>query len=750
VAEAAGKAMTYTLAIVDEGLLNLTRFTTPNPWNQFYRRDATGVNTFDTYGMVAAAYGGTLEKLLAVGGGDEGEGGEGRKANRFPPMVRFLGPFTLAQGKKAEHVIDIPQYIGAVRVMVVAGTASAYGMAEKEVAVRKPVMIYATLPRVLSVTETCALPVTVFAMDDTIKSVSVKVKTKGKIGVSGASQQTVGFPGPGEKQASFTLSAGNGPGLAVVEITATSGPVTSTQEIEIDVRVPTTAVTVVDSIVLKKGESRQHSVVLPGMAGTNTVVLEVSKIAPINLERRLRYLIEYPYGCVEQTTSAAFPQLYLGKITDLTAADSAAVQKNVQAAVDRLQHFQTSSGGFGFWPGDSSPTAYGTVYAAHFLLEAEKLGYVVPTGMKRGMLTFLRAQVGLWAWKLDRSDLVQAYALYDLALAGEPELGAMNRMREKKGLDDGARFKLAAAYAFAGQKQEAQRLTKGDIPPLTPYAEMGGTYGSELRDTAMLAEGYLETGSIEEAAPLINEVAKLLSDDDGYNTQATAYGLLVVGKYLSAWKTGQPIKLTYTWAGKTQSVESDSPVKRATLALGEGTAARPLTLANASAEPVYVRVLRTGQPAPGNEKPVSNGLKLAVSYADKDGKPLDEGSLPQGTDIVAKITVTNPTNRPYEELAMAYMAPAGWEIGNPRFEGWSQDAEAGFEYQDVRDDRVYTFFSLAGGKGKTLKLMLNASYLGKFYLPPTKVEAMYDSSINAAAEGRWITVGDASSPSSGR
>jgi alpha-2-macroglobulin len=370
--------------------------------------------------------------------------------------------------------------------------------------------------------------------------------------------------------------------------------------------------------------------------------------------------------------------------------------------------------------------------------------------MKRGMLTFLKSQVGLWAWKLDRTDLVQAYALYDLALAGEPELGAMNRMREKKGLDDEARFKLAAAYAFAGQKQEAQRLTRGDIPPLTPYTEMGGTYGSQLRDTAMLAEGYLETGSIEEAAPLVNEVAKLLSDDEGYNTQATAYGLLVVGKYLSAWKTGQPMKLTYTWGGKSQSMESDAPVKRLTLPPGEGTAARPLTLVNASAEPVYVRVLRTGQPAPGKEKPVSNGLKLAVSYTDKDGAPLDVGSLAQGTDIIAKITVTNPTNRSYEELAMAYLAPAGWEISNPRFEGWSQDSEKGFEYQDVRDDRVYTFFSLAGGKGKTLKLMLNASYIGKYYLPPTKVEAMYDSSINAAAEGRWITVNDASSPASGR
>lgn len=743
VSEASGKPMTYTLAVVDIGLLDLTRFATPDPWGHFFKRDAIGVSTFDMYGFVAAAYGGTLEKLLAVGGGEEGAGKEGRKANRFPPMVRFMGPFSLAQGKTATHEVSIPQYIGAVRVMAVAGSESAYGFAEKEVAVKKPVMVYGTLPRVVSVTEQFALPVSVFALENGISSVSVKVKAGGKIKVVGESSKTVSFASPGDQLVAFDLAALSSPGFAEVEITASAGKISSSQKMEIDVRVPNPSITTVDSLVLKKGETRDQKIVLPGLPGTNSAVLEVSKIAPINLERRLQYLIHYPYGCIEQTTSGAFPQLYLNKITELSEAEAAEVQRNVQAGIDRIQHFQTSSGGFGYWPGDDTASSYSTTYAAHFILEAERLGYVVPEAMKRNMISFLKTQVGRWSWNVDRSDFVQAYALFDLALAGEPDLGAMNRMRERPSLPVEIRYKLAAAYSLAGQKQEALRLTQGEIPPLSPYVELGGTFGSDLRDKAILAEGLLESGQIDHAAALINDIANSLSSEQWYSTQTTAYSLLVIGKYMVTWKTGAAMKMSFEWNGKREAVESDAPVKRVPLALQDESGAKSIRVANESAEPIYVRIVKTGNPAPGKESATSNGLSLSVNYYDRDNKPLDVSSLPQGTDIIAEIQVENPTSRRYEELAMTYMAPAGWEIVNPRFEGWSQDSEKGFEYQDIRDDRVFTFLGLGGRSRKSLKLMLNASYLGKFYLPQSKVEAMYDASINAAAEGKWITVDEA-------
>jgi alpha-2-macroglobulin len=575
-----------------------------------------------------------------------------------------------------------------------------------------------------------------------VKSVDVSVKTNSKIIIDGPSKKTLQFPKPGDQLVTFDALAGNALGMATVEVTASSGKASSTQKIEIDVRSPNPPITAVDPVFLKKGEKRDLSVKLPGLSGSNRVRLEASRIAPIDLENRLSFLIHYPYGCIEQTTSSVFPQLYLDKISELDAEQAAEARKNVQAGIDRLRSFQTYSGGLGYWPGDGTPSAWGSAYAAHFILEAEKLGYIVPSGLKRGLVSYLKSQASAWSWNTERSDYVQAYALYDLALAGEPDLGAMNRMRERKDMRPEIKFKLAGAYALSGQKDEALRLTEGQIPVITPYKELGGTYGSDLRDLAILGEGLIECGSVDAAAPIINAIAKALSAwDTWYSTQTVSYCLLVVGKYLKDWKSDAPLSLAYEWDGQKGKIDSSAPMKVVTLPLKSENAPIALKLSNDSDQPIYVRVVKTGQAAPGNEKAVSNGLSLAVKYYDKDGRSLVVDALKQGTDIIAEITVGNPTgSRYYEELALEYVAPSGWEITNPRFEGWVQDKDKGFEYQDIRDDRVYTFLSLGWGQKKTLKLMMTAAYKGKYYLPQSKAEAMYDSSITASTEGRWISV----------
>lgn len=740
VSEASGKPMTYTLAMVDEGLLNITRFKTPNPWEQFYKRDALAVSTFDVYGFVAAAFGGKLESLLAIGGGDDGDSGDGRKANRFPPVVKYLGPFVLEKGAKAEHLIDMPQYVGAVRVMVVAANEAAYGAAEKTVPVKKAVMTAATLPRVASIGETIALPVSVFALDDGIKSVDVTVKAGGRLSVSGESRKAVAFERSGDKLVSFELAASGRPGIGTVEIKASSGKVETTQSIEIDVRVPTAAVTKVDGLSIPPQGSIDHKVAFVGIPGSNAVSIEVSKVLPIDLGRRLSYLIQYPYGCIEQTTSGAFPQLYLDRIADLSTAEKAEARRNVQAGVDRLTKFQTGSGGLSYWPGETAASFYGTTYAGHFILEAEALGYMVPSAMKRGLVKYLKAQAGAGNWGTARDDLLQAYALFDLALAGEPDLGAMNRLREKQGLDPGSRFKLAAAYALSGQKDEAQRLVSGSLPTIAPYSELGGTYGSDLRDRAILAEGLTAVGAYDAAIPLIQEISKALERDYWYSTQSTAYCLIAIGKYLAVYSTGAPVEFSYTWAGSANAVKTDAAIKRIRLPVSVDSAPAALSIASKCSEPLYVRVIRTGLPAPGELRASEKGVSLRVDYLDRDLRGLSISSLPQGTDVIADIVVKNLTDRYLEEMALEYIAPSGWEIANPRFEGDGDRIVSSFDFQDVRDDRVDTFFDLRGGEEKRLRIMLTASYAGRFYLPQSKLEAMYESSISSLTESGWITV----------
>ena len=187
------KPMTYTVAIVDEGLLDLTRFKTPDPWHHFYRKEALEVKTWDLFDLVAGAYGGQLERLLAVGGSGALEPKAQKKANRFPPMVRFLGPFALDAQAEGKHQIQIPQYVGSVRVMVVAGRQRSYGAAEKQVFVRKPLMVLGTLPRVLGPGETVSLPVSVFALDKKVKDVRVSAAVRGPLRLFGQCHTKTGL-----------------------------------------------------------------------------------------------------------------------------------------------------------------------------------------------------------------------------------------------------------------------------------------------------------------------------------------------------------------------------------------------------------------------------------------------------------------------------------------------------------------------------------------------------------------------------
>ena len=203
VSEKEGKKMTYTLAVVDEGLLDLTRFQTPDPWPSFYAREALGVKTWDFYDDVIGAYGARLERAFAVGGDENLAAAKRKKVNRFKPVVSFIGPFKLDEGKTNTHQLKMPNYVGAVRVMVVAGDNGAYGNAEQSVKVLKPLMLLATLPRVLGPGEEVSLPVNVFAMKPEVKNVKVSIKTNDILTPVEGSSKQVQFAEVGDQIARF-------------------------------------------------------------------------------------------------------------------------------------------------------------------------------------------------------------------------------------------------------------------------------------------------------------------------------------------------------------------------------------------------------------------------------------------------------------------------------------------------------------------------------------------------------------------
>jgi uncharacterized protein YfaS (alpha-2-macroglobulin family) len=378
------------------------------------------------------------------------------------------------------------------------------------------------------------------------------------------------------------------------------------------------------------------------------------------------------------------------------------------------------------------------------MVEAQKAGYLVPSGMFEQWKSYQRRRARGWAGNADREDLAQAYRLYTLALASAPELGAMNQLRERGRLPATAKWRLAVAYQLAGQPEAARSLAAGTSVAIKPYRELCWTYGSDLRDRAMVLEAVATLGLNENLAPLIKSLSDSLSKNQWLSTQETAYALLALSRCAAAGAGNGQTSFSYAWdGGSAVTVSAAAPVVERPLQLGDKTSGT-LIFKNTGAGVLYPRLVMSGLPAVGQELPASNGLKLEVAYQTLDGKALDPASLEQGTDLKVVVKVTNSGVRgDLAEVALSHLFPSGWEIRNERMDLARRRPPQGIEYQDVRDDRVYTYFSLASGETKTIEVLANASYVGKYYLPMISVEPMYDATVNARTKGQWVQVVEA-------
>lgn len=742
--EQQGKAMTYSIAIVDEGLLDLTRFKTPDPHAVFYAREGLGVKTWDLFDYVLGAWGGNLERILSIGGdGSINRNISPAKANRFAPVVKYMGPFSLSAGEKKTHKFKLPQYIGEVRAMVVAGQDGAYGSAEKSVQVKKPLMLLATLPRVIGPGEQFTLPVTVFAISANLKNVSVQLQSK-NLQITGSSAQTIQFKEPGDQLAYFEVKAPESAGIGYIKVIAQSGNEKAVYEVEIDIRNPNPFITNVVSTVLQPGKSWLMKYAPIGMEGTNSGALELSSIPPINLKKRINYLMQYPHGCVEQTTSAVFPQLYLDRITTLNEQEKAVTERNIKAGINKLRGFQTPDGGLSYWPGGGSSDAWASSYAGHFLVEAQAAGYSLPPGMLNELLRYLRGLSSEWSPNSENfygGDLSQAYRLYVLALAKKPDMAAMNRLRGFQYLSVTAKWRLAMSYQLAGQANAAAVLTKGLPLSIKPYNQMAGTYGSDLRDEAMILEALVLFGRASTATQLMQRVAAKLGNESWYSTQTTAYGLLAVAKFCGRSSSSTGLMYSYKIDGKSGKIDSKDFLSSTTLGF-KGN----VSITNTSNSALFARLILQGQPLAGQNNLLSNNnsglLNMKLQYKLLNGKTIDPTTLKQGADFYAEVTVKNTGRRGnYEQMALTQIFPSGWEIINTRItDNENILASSPYTYRDMRDDRVLTYFNLRENETVTYKVLLNAAYIGKYYLSNVQCEAMYDNNISATKSGKWVQV----------
>lgn len=758
VSEKSGKPMTYTLAIVDDGLLDLTNFKTPDPWNEFYAREALGIRTWDMYDDVLGASSGRYSSLFSTGG-DASLKPADAKANRFKPVVKFIGPFYLAKGKQQTHTLKLPMYVGSVRAMVVAGQDGAYGNAEKTAFVRTPLMLLSTLPRVLSTQEEITVPVNVFAMENQVKNVTASLEASGAgVQITGNRQQSLTFDQPGDQLAYFTLKTGSKTGKATIHLTASGNGQQTKETIEIEVRNPNPVVTLRNSQWIEAGQEAELSYTLAGSSSANNQVqLEVSRIPSVDISRRFDFLYNYQHHCTEQLTSKALPLLFVSQFKAVDEQEAEKIKTNVQEAIRQIYARQLPNGGFVYWPGNAVADEWITSYTGMFLTLAQEKGYAVHPNVLNKWKRFQRAAAQNWRmpqeasnWQIWQSELQQAFRLYTLALAGAPEYGAMNRMKEQPGLSIQAKWRLAAAYALTGKMKPAGELVYNAETTVIPYSSMNLIYGSSDRDEAMILETLILMKRDRDALQQAKKVSQNLAQENWFSTQSTAFALMAMGRL--AEQLSGTLDFTWSWNGKQQpAVKSAKAVFEKEIATSPKSGT--VSVKNQGKGALSVDLITRTQLLNDTLPAIADNIRLDVKYTDMAGSPISVEDIRQGTDFMSAVTLSNISGTSdYSNLALTHIIPSGWEIYNERMivpeasssnsnEANTPESSADkYTYKDIRDDRVLTYFDLRRGESKTFTVRLQATYAGNFILPAIQCEAMYDAVVQARTKAGRTTV----------
>ncbi|RRO24335.1 alpha-2-macroglobulin family protein [Flavobacteriaceae bacterium 14752] len=727
--------MTYTLAVVDEGLLDLTNFSVPDIHGFFNRKEALGVQTYDIYDDVIGAYAGSVENIFSIGGGGNLAGAKNRKANRFKPVVTFIGPFELKAGQTKKHALDMPNYIGSVKVMLVAADVSneRYGSVEKIMPVKKPLMLLASVPRKLSPGEKLSIPLTVFAMEDHIKTVQLKAETGQGLKALGSTEKSITFKDIGDQIINFEFEVMSSSKVEDIKFTATSGGETAKYALEIDTYNPNPMAQKTKNFELKAKDNLNIDIETFGTDGSNSAFVEISALPPMDLTKRLERLIAYPHGCVEQTTSKVFPQIYLEGIAELSFGQKQDIKNNVEKAIEKLDDFQLTNGGVSYWPGGNAD-AWCTNYVGHFMIEAQQKGYDIPLMFLNNWKSYQKDQARRWSENTysRQSDYLQAYRLYTLALYGDPDLASMNRLRNAQ-LANASKWRLAQAYAIIGQKDVAQQLVANASIYELKNANQYYTYGSTFRNEAMLLESlvYLDDNRMQQTA---KSIALKLSSDDWLSTQEMAYAVVSLSKLLVK-NGGKAMDINFN----EESIKTSKPIFKRELELNTKGETQ-LKLKNNKNTKIYVRLIQNGKPPLGESFAEQNNLSLNIDYVDANGESIDIKTLRQGSEVNAIINIGNLSQTQLDNVALQYHLPSGWEIVDTSFTNYQNAVYPEANYVDIRDNEVRFYLDLNAQQTKSFKLKVNASYLGEYFLPGNQAETMYSDDYFARTKGEKVLV----------
>jgi alpha-2-macroglobulin len=733
-----------SLAAVDNGVLQISGFETPDPYNFFYAKKALEVSAYDLYPLLFPE----LRATLSSTGGD-GDLEMSKRSNPMPnkriKVVSYWSGLTKANGDgEAKFEFDIPQFSGQVRLMAVAFKNESFGSAEAAQTVADPLVISTALPRFLSPSDTVSVPVTISNTTSRSTTATASIQVSGPLKIAGSSSQSVQVAANTEGRVIFRLAASPVIDAGKVMITVNGLGEKFTDETDISVRPASTLQKFSGSGAIAGNSRAQLQVgnndLLPASA---TYKLVVSRSPVLELGSQLNYLVDYPYGCTEQVISVAFPQLYYGDIAEVVKGRKGGIQSanyNIQEAIRKIKMRQLYNGAVMLWDNDGTENWWATTYAAHFLLEAKKAGYDVEQSLLETLLSYInnrlrnRQTINYYYNRTQQKKIAPkevAYSLYVLSIAGRPNVSVMNYYKAKPellALD--SRYLLSAAYASAGDKNKFREMLPAAFAGEESVAETGGSFHSDIRDEAIALNVLIDVDPANKQVPVMaRHVINKLKQRRWYNTQESAFSFLAVGK-LARIAKGSNVTAEIKVNGKTVANASGNIVRLGSKEIAGNT----IEISTKGEGRMYYWWESEGISMSGKYNEEDNYLRARRRFFDRYGRAIDGNSFKQNDLVIVQLTLEKSYSGLVNNIVLTDIIPAGFEIENPRTKElpgmeWIKDASNPTQL-DVRDDRINLFVELFSSR-QTYYYAVRAVSPGLYHMGPVSADAMYNGEYHS-------------------
>jgi len=747
-----------TLAAVDEGILQLTDFKSPDPVTHYFGKRRLGVLMRDDYGRLIRADKapvGVLEQ-----GGDS-FGGRGLAVVPQKTVALFSGIVKVGAGGVANVPLDVPDFNGSLRLMAVAWSADKLGHADKSLIVRDAVVADLVLPRFLAPGDSIGAALNLDNVEGGPGAYVATIRTSGPVSLPGGAQSVVNQTLVKAQRVLVPVTL-TGAGIGVASITLdVSGPggFKVSHSWPIEVRPAQLDLTREDEVPFpgKASFTANQSLVSDLIGSTANVSLSVSAAHGYNnVAGLLKWLDKYPYGCLEQTTSRAMPLLLFNDMADLVGyPKDQALHARVQDAIDTVLDMQNFAGNFGLWGPGEDADDFLSIYALDFITQAKARGYVVPAdALRRGTAWLKTTASG------DGSDLARAYAFYVLAQNGQANISDLRYFSDTK--VGGMYSALAAALTGAAAAEVGDRaratyafnkardiIARADMNSYaTAYTANNSwfEYDSLLRDLSGVIALAADNGQADMVPFLIGRGKSL--DTHIQDTSTQEKGWMLRAAYAL---TKQKIPLSITINGAPATPRDGAVRLTPTLAQLNGG----ITLVNRGDAGVWRSTAVSGTPTAA-QPASSNGVTVAKSVWTMSGAPADLSNLHQNDRVIVEVSGTVPEGV-HRQMGVIDLLPAGLEIEQPLKQDDAKaykflDALTDASMQDARDDRYVGSFAIDTvwhrydktdmdkRRAFHVAYIARAVSVGKFVMPAAVVEDMYAPAVRARTAMGQVSV----------